>query len=404
MPTAPQPMKHFRSLDGVRAWLSWSILLFHMIVLTAADQWRPILTHAEILGRARVPCFLIISGFVITHLLLEKKERYLPYILRRFLRIYPLYICCLALGIFATYLHFSAFADHPWGHYVPQPEILNEEVAGSHGSVLGLHLLAHLTMTHGLISDTVLPGTQYMFLGPAWQVSLEWQFYMLAPLILIGLRTRQGKVILALTTVAAFAAFQRGWFGVFYDPSFLPGAGIYFAAGIATRLVYPKLPTLSAYPAAAMILAGSLVLLTRSFLPFFLWLAFITWLRVEHASDPISRGIDRVADVALNSKFARYLGTRSYSTYLVHEPIIHIVVYVCIKQYALGIAPTVAVTFITVPIMTFGASILLYKYIEAPFMALGKRLSNDPDVAGANKPRAQGAGTVPRIAAVVPGS
>ena len=106
-------MKHFRSLDGVRAWLAWSVVLFHMILLTAADQWKPILANADILSRVRVPCFLIISGFVITHLLLEKKERYFPYIVRRFLRIYPLYLFCLALGIFATYLHFAAFADHP---------------------------------------------------------------------------------------------------------------------------------------------------------------------------------------------------------------------------------------------------------------------------------------------------
>lgn len=397
-------MKHFRSLDGMRAWLAWSVVLFHMILLTAADQWQPILAHAYILSRVCVPCFLIISGFVITHLLLEKKERYLPYIARRLLRIYPLYFCCLGLGIFATYLHFAAFADHPWGNYVPQPQILSEELAGSHGTHLELHLLAHLTMTHGLISNTVLPMSQYMFLGPAWSASLEWQFYLVAPLILFGLRTRRGQFVVALATVAAFAAFQRGWFGAFDDPSFLPGGGIYFAAGIATRLVYPKLPTLSAYPAAAIVLAGGSVLLAPAFLPLFVWLAFITWLRVEHASDPISRGIDRFAGAALNSKLARYLGTRSYSTYLVHEPIIHIVVYVCIRKYALGIAPTVAVTFISVPIMTLGASILLYKYVEAPFIAFGKRVFNDPDAAGAHNPSAQGVGTVPRIASVVPGS
>jgi peptidoglycan/LPS O-acetylase OafA/YrhL len=397
-------MKHFRSLDGVRAWLAWSIVVFHMILLTAADEWQPILSKAEILGQVRVPCFLIISGFVITHLLLEKKESYFPYIARRFLRIYPLYIFCLTLGIFATYLHLTAFADHPWGNYLPQPDIMREELAGSHGSVFGLHLLTHLTMTHGMISDAVLPGSQYMFLGPAWQVSLEWQFYMLAPLILLGLRTRRGQTILALLTVVGFAAFRRGWFGVFDDPSFLPGAGIYFATGIATRLIYPRLPTLSAYPAAIMVLAGGLVILTGSLLPFWCWVAFITWLRVENASDPISRGVDRVADIALNSKLARYLGTRAYSTYLVHEPIIHILVYVCIKKYALGIGPTVAITFITVPIMTLGASILLYRYIELPFMAFGKRFFHDPGVAGASESGGQGAGAVPRIASVTPGS
>jgi peptidoglycan/LPS O-acetylase OafA/YrhL len=397
-------MKHFRSLDGARCWLAWSVVLFHMILLTAADQWKPILAHADILSRVRVPCFLIISGFVISHLLLEKKESYFPYIARRFLRIYPLYICCLTMGIFATYLHIAAFADQPWGAYVPQPTIIAEELAGSHGANLKLHLLAHLTMTHGLISNNVLPGTEYMFLGPAWQVSLEWQFYMLAPLILLGLRTQRGKIVLALLTVAGFAAFQRGWFGVFDDPSFLPGAGIYFAAGIATRLAYPKLPALSAFPASAIILAGGLVFLTRSFLPFFFWLTFITWLRVENATDPVSRAIDRFADVALNSKIVRYLGTRSYSTYLVHEPIIHVVVYLCIKKFALGIGPTVAITFATVPIMTLGAAIFLYKYVEAPGIALGKRLFNETGQSAATNGIVQPSGSVPSIASAAPGS
>jgi peptidoglycan/LPS O-acetylase OafA/YrhL len=177
-------MQHFRSLDGVRGWLAWSVVGYHMILLTAASQWKPLLTHADILGEVPVPCFIIISGFVITHLLLEKKERYLPYIARRFLRIYPLYICCLALGVFATYLHLVAFADHPWGSYVPQADIVNQEIAGFQGWALGWHVLAHLTMLHGLISNNVLPVSQYMFLGPAWSLSLEWQFYMLAPLIL----------------------------------------------------------------------------------------------------------------------------------------------------------------------------------------------------------------------------
>jgi hypothetical protein len=124
-----------------------------------------------------------------------------------------------------------------------------------------------------------------------------------------------GKIILSLTIVVAFAAFEKGWFGTFYDPSFLPGAGLYFAAGIATRLVFPKLPTLSAYPAVGVILAGGPVLLARPLLPFLLWFAFIIWLRVQHQPQATSSGIGRCFDLAFDSKVARYLGTRSYSTY-----------------------------------------------------------------------------------------
>jgi peptidoglycan/LPS O-acetylase OafA/YrhL len=379
-----QQMRHFRSIDGVRGWLAWSVVLYHILLLTAADQWKPVVAYIHLLDYVSVPCFIIISGFVITHLLLERKERYFPYIARRFLRIYPAYICCLALGCVATYLHFAAFAGHPWGDYVPQPEILQAELAGSHGAELGWHLLAHLTMLHGLISNNVLPVSQYMFLGPAWSLSLEWQFYLLAPLIIFWVRTPPGKIMVSLAAVAALAAYQRGWFGAFGDPSSLPGAGLYFAAGIGSRLVYPKLPTLSAYPTVGVILAGGFVILARPLLPFVMWIAFIAWLRVEHPTDGVRHGVDRCLDVAFNSKIARYLGKRSYSTYLVHEPIIHTIVYMCIKLFSLGIAATVGVMFVTVPLITWAMSGLLWRYVEEPAIDFGKRRFRDLDAGGAN--------------------
>lgn len=382
-------MKHFRSIDGVRGWLAWSVVAYHMVLLTGADQWMHVLAFTNLFGHVSVPCFIIISGFVITHLLIEKQERYVPYIARRFLRIYPVYICCLALGIIATYLHFEAFADHPWGSVVPQPDFMQEAIVGAHGPLLGWHLLAHLTLLHGLISNNLLPLSQFMFLGPAWSLSLEWQFYLLAPLVILGLRTQVGRIVLSAATVLAFMAYQKGWFGSFHDPSSLPGAGLYFACGIGSRLLYPRLPALSSYPAAAMIVAGGVAVMARPLIPFFLWMAFVVWLRVERPTDAVSKGIDRWLNSALDSRFARYIGTRSYSTYLIHEPIIHIVVYVCIKQLALGIAATMGVMLVTVPILIVAASDLLWTYVEAPAIAYGKRRFDRR--AGADVERARGA-------------
>ena len=47
----------------------------------------------------------------------------------------------------------------------------------------GLFIAAHLTMTHGLFPDGVLPDVWVGFLGAAWSLSTEWQFYLLALLI-----------------------------------------------------------------------------------------------------------------------------------------------------------------------------------------------------------------------------
>jgi len=80
-------VKHFRSIDGLRAWLAWTVVLCHVTLHTGADRKWPLIEKLETSSVHAVCIFIIISGFVITHLLLEKQEDYLPYITRRFLRI-----------------------------------------------------------------------------------------------------------------------------------------------------------------------------------------------------------------------------------------------------------------------------------------------------------------------------
>jgi peptidoglycan/LPS O-acetylase OafA/YrhL len=370
-------VKHFRGIDGLRAWLAWIVVVSHIGLLTAADLRFPILATLDTAAVKAVAVFIIISGFVITHLLLEKREPYLPYITRRFLRMYPIYAVCLSIGIFASYLHFAAFADRPWGELVPQPALLAAELKSLQGAGFGWHVLAHYTLVHGAISNRVLDLSQYMFLGPAWSLSLEWQFYVLAPLVLWGLRGRKGGITVALTAVTAYACYRQGWLGDFIEPSFLPGAALYFAIGIASRLVFAKLPRPTAYPVAALIIATGFVILTRELIPFVFWLAFLAWMRLDAPADVLSKRIDRVLHLAFNSAPAQFLGARSYSTYLIHEPIIHVVVYVCVKHVALGQLQTIAATLVLAPALTLLASLVLYRYVEAPAIAFGKRLFHE---------------------------
>ena len=352
-------------------------MLSHIALQTAADTRIPALGALDSLASNAVKVFIIISGFVITHLLLERKERYLPYITRRWLRIYPIYLICLAAGIIATYLHFAAFAGHPWGHWVPQPDLIAHEAKSLQGPGLLWHLLAHLTLLHGAISNHVLDVSEYMFLGPAWSLSIEWQFYLIAPLVIYGLRSQSGRILLALTTVLAYAAYRRGSLGDFIDPSFLPGAGLYFATGIATRAGFAKLPALSTYPLALIILAAGSLLISHELFPFVFWAAFIAWMRLDDPTDALSVGIARALDCALDSRSARFLGIRSYSTYLIHEPIIHALVYACIRVFSLGMWQTIVATLFLAPALTLLAAVALYRAVEAPAIAYGKRLFHE---------------------------
>jgi peptidoglycan/LPS O-acetylase OafA/YrhL len=368
-------MKHFRSIDGLRAWLAWIVVLSHVALYTAADVRIPLLEHSiDAMATKSVQIFIIISGFVITHLLLERREPFVPYITRRFLRIYPIYFICLCIGIYATYLHFAVFADKPWGAYVPQPELLAAQLKSLQDHGMMPHLLAHLLLLHGMIPNHILPVSEYMFLGPAWSLSLEWQFYLVAPLILYCTRSQTSAIMLCLVTVAAYVAYLHGIFGQFFDPSFLPGAGLYFATGIGTRLIYSRLPRLPAYPVATVTIVAGFGVLAHDLFSFIFWFAFVAWLRVEQPHDRISVTIDRVFNVAFNSRPARFLGTRSYSTYLIHEPIIHIIVYICVRQFSLQMWPTVIWTLLLTIPATLVAATLLYRYAESNAIDYGKRL------------------------------
>jgi len=367
-------MQHFRSIDGLRAWLAWGVVFFHIFLLTAVDVRFPVLQGTlDVFAVYLVFVFIIISGFVVTHLLIEKREPLIPYMVRRFLRIYPAYLVCLCLGIAACNLHFSTFADRPWGDWVPQPEFMQAQIESLKTHGFTEHLLAHLTLLHGAISDRVLPQSEYMFLGPAWSLSLEWQFYIVAPFIVFAVRRRRGRILTVIAAVVALAAYRQGWFGRFYDPSFLPGAGLYFAVGIGTRLVFTRLPKFTGYPAATMLLGGAFALLAHDLVPFLFWAAFIAWLRLER-TDGTSSLLDRFCNTAFNSRGAYYLGIRSYSTYLIHEPLIHIVVYLCVKRLALGMTATVVTALVAVPALTLMAASLLYRHVEAPAIEWGKKV------------------------------
>lgn len=64
-------------------------LTFNIPDLEANPLWKILGEN----GRA-VNVFIILSGFVIFHLLNTKKERYERYIARRFLRLFPAYTKC----------------------------------------------------------------------------------------------------------------------------------------------------------------------------------------------------------------------------------------------------------------------------------------------------------------------
>ena len=267
---------------------------------------------------------------------------------------------------------------HPFGDYIPEPHLLTNEVISLHQHGVFPHLLAHLLLLQGAIPNNVMDQSQYLFLGTAWSLSLEWQFYLIAPLVLLLLRYNWGKVFVALITLAAYIAFDLGKLGQFEALSFLPGAGLYFGAGIATRLALPYLQRPGFYPLGAVILALGFIKITHLLVPFIIWGAFVTWMLMEKPKDGISKWVNRIFAGAFDSKTARTMGDLSYSVFLTHEPIQHTLGFICIKWLGLGMLGTTLAAFFISPILIILASILLRRHVELPLINYGKKLFREP--------------------------
>lgn len=163
-------------LDGVRAFACLSVIQYHIIYLFSKQEHHlPIISDAPVFGILNagwsgVTLFFVLSGFLL----------FLPYVralldstilpaagtfyLRRVLRILPAYYA--SLGLLILFSH---------------PEFLQPD----HLPGLGLFIT--------FLMDA--PLTYQRINGPFWTLAIEWQYYMLLPLLVWGFSflVRRGK-------------------------------------------------------------------------------------------------------------------------------------------------------------------------------------------------------------------
>ena len=362
---------HFPSIDRFRAILAWTVVATHITWHTGLSQAYPKFGIIVQFGHIAVMVFIIISGFVITNLLLTTNESYFTYIKRRALRLFPAYLICLVFGMLTTFLTYDALTQL-WGAGSIQGIDLQAQKASLVGDNFNWHVLAHMFLLQGIIPDDTLYYSQMMFLETAWSLSLEWQFYLVAPLLIACLRSSRAYLSTAsvLFLVLLYTLDSKHVFGNFALPSFLPGIAIYFAIGILTRLYYDKSRRTAAYALNLCVMSIACVSLTRFELqPVVIWFGFIfltsaDWLPVQTlVSRPFAAKISNMLD---------RLGKCSYSTYLVHVPVIQLAIYISVSIFGLGMWGTAGfvLMFSTPVILAFSS--LLYDYVERPAIAYGK--------------------------------
>ncbi len=302
-------------------------------------------------GSAGVQFFFVLSGFIIyyVHHGDVGTGKVLPYLQKRVVRIYPVYILVtLALAPFWLFVP-------SWG----EPY---------HKSISAL-----------VLSLLLLPQDHEPHLIVAWTLIHEMMFYLVfATLVMSRIA---GRVSLAMWFSVILAAnILLGWDLAFPASHVLSVNNLLFALGMFAAWVVlrmkPRLP-------AGGFLAGNLLFLAtgavwswqgelsephRAALILFFGLA--SFLIVLYATQP-----------ALNERFRRYrfpllLGDASYSIYLIHNPAMAL----ASKLFVLtGMALPNLILFVSLIIIATGAGVVLHLCIEKPLLAsIRARISAPP--------------------------
>jgi peptidoglycan/LPS O-acetylase OafA/YrhL len=170
--------KHHAVLDGVRGIAVLMVIVTHFASLSIANY------HYFYAGLLGVDVFFVLSGFLITSILLQEFERthwinLKRFYVRRFLRLMPAYWACLFL------LHFVA------------PHLLSSWEARQAGSNRTLFFaLIYATNWQEVFGDYIGVFTHL------WSLAVEEQFYLIwAPLFLALLMKMKNRVSIAGTTL-----------------------------------------------------------------------------------------------------------------------------------------------------------------------------------------------------------
>jgi peptidoglycan/LPS O-acetylase OafA/YrhL len=304
-------MNRNHTLDVMRAFLSWTVVIVHIAwVIGVQGQ-----TQHDV-GVMAVEGFVVLSGFVITQLILTKRETYGTFIFRRFMRLFPIFAVCILISLAVRPITLGAIQS------ASQPIL-----EASENKFFWEHLLAHLTMLHGIIPSRWLPMGQYAFLVPAWSISLEFQLYLVAPLLIWWLSRSGLRGTLFVLTISALCLFPPVSSRI---SDIWPGSGAF----LLQKFIF--------------FLVGSLIYLFST------------------------KGPYKTTVYQYWPWFVR-LGEVSYSTYLIHYPVLAVITRFVPRDWSL--IKKGALTFaVSVPII-YVLSIILYRYVEQPGIELGKRLS-----------------------------
>ena len=349
-------------LDGIRAIAIWMVLLVHVITAFPNPQgalsflpWSMQVALGH--GWLGVDLFFMLSGFLITGILLDTRERphyFRNFYARRFLRIMPLY--------FTLVLVWALFYHH-YGRYLLLSSVFGANLAP----------LFHVPVPHG---PTVL-----------WSLAVEEHFYLLWPAIVLLVGRK--KLLWLCLAIFVGCPILRGFFafkgmnpGTIIVLSWFRFDGLATGAAIAIWARSARFDRKTAHAIAALCLTMLCVVTvggarfgifgtkTPVGLAFTYTQAYFAF-AIPFVLALVYRGT--LWTSILRNPFLQLSGALSYCLYLIHLSIGDAYQALLAKRLHLGPTETVLTRSAVIVLLSFIVAALSRKFLEQPCLALKSR-------------------------------
>lgn len=331
--TARPPRQHFTSIDALRGFAALSVVLFHIGGAGLPKLSSPLTSRLTFWGWTGVEVFFVISGFVIPFVLMKGRYRWSGaglFLTRRFIRIWP--PSAILIGL--TVLQYA---------------IVNRM---GQGDPAGWTQLSSGGIAANLLY--IVPFTDYRWLnGILWTLSVEFQYYLFLALAFPLMARHAGWI-------AAFALASLGTALLpFAEQAQFLKYAVYFAMG-GLALLYREGRIGRSAMLAVLVVMTAVAAVQLGQLP----TAFAVATTLA------------IAFVPIRSRLFVFLGSISYSLYLVHMLVVSSAEYVIIRLFAPDTAPErFAAQLACLAIAILGAW-LFYQLIERHFVTWSQRFAS----------------------------
>jgi peptidoglycan/LPS O-acetylase OafA/YrhL len=347
---------HIAELDGLRAYGSMIVLLNHFWPKSLSIT----LWHLGQMGWIAMDSFFVLSGFLITGILIDSRNKpdyYRTYYRRRALRIFPLYYVVLALLIF--------------------------QIRFRHGGVEYKYLIEHwgspawfLFYLGNIKTAIVNSWTHVLGFSPLWSLQIEEQFYLLFPFAVMWLRLENLRRL--LLAAVCISPLVRVLFYLWHPgnpflqyvllPSRFDGLALGGLIAIRYRMGPWKIPKLG-LPVLGLVLPFNR--LAGYSISSFGCACLVLWLIQNRGSSYL--GWLRLAPV-------QYIGKISYGIYLLHLIALGTINGLAKHRFPILAQPGLVRFFALICLSITYASISWY-VLERPLLKLKNRVSRPRPVA-----------------------